>query len=199
MTSQNKIYLSQMKALILSITNIEDEAWLAYKRLFSPQAFKKGMYFAETGEYPTDLAFVASGVFRAFYRNESGVEYNKTFFCKNTLMAPLSALVLETENFINLQALVDSDLLVANYKGLTHLYDNYPCIERFARKIIEIEWCKKEERELRLVLNSAEERYDHFLKEHPELENQIPQYHIASYLGITPVALSRIRANRIKK
>ncbi|MCP4400288.1 MAG: Crp/Fnr family transcriptional regulator, partial [bacterium] len=53
-------------------------------------------------------------------------------------------------------------------------------------------------REIRLVLTNAEERYKHFQQEHPGLESKIPQYHIASYLGITPVALSRIRS-KLKK
>ncbi len=192
-------YFSQLKTVLESLTTLQDEAWQSFQNLFTLKVFEKGEYFAKAGDLPTDLGFVASGLFRAFYRNENGVEYNKTFFAQNTLMTPLASLVLNSQNHINLQALVKSNLLVANYKAITQLYDNYSSLERFARKAIEIEWCKKEQRELRLVLNSAEERYEHFLEEHPGLENQIPQYHIASYLGITPVALSRIRANRRKK
>ncbi len=192
-------YYFQLKAVLEFLTDLQDEAWQSLEKLFMLKPFKKGEYFAKAGEYPREMGFVVSGIFRAFYRNENGIEYNKTFFLSNTFMSPFASLIFDTQNHINLQALADSEMLVADYKKLTRLYDQYTSLERFARKAIEIEWCKKEQRELRLVLNSAEERYDSFLEEHPGLENQIPQYHIASYLGITPVALSRIRAKRRKK
>ena len=58
---------------------------------------------------------------------------------------------------------------------------------------------KKEVREIQIVLNNATERYEFFRQEHPGLENKIPQYHIASYLGVTPIQLSRIRAKMAGK
>ncbi len=155
-------YLSNLKNIISFLTNLEEPTWHRFQQLFSIRCYKKGEYFVEAGDYPTELSFVGSGVFRAFYRNKNGVEYNKTFFCKNTLMAPLTSLIHNSQNHINLQALADSDLLVADYKSITNLYDSFPSLERFARKAIEIEWCKKELREIRLVLNSAEERYEFF-------------------------------------
>ncbi len=65
--------------------------------------------------------------------------------------------------------------------------------------MVEFEWVKKEQREIALVLDDATTRYATFRREHPDLENQIPQYHIASYLGITPIHLSRIRGRGPKK
>jgi hypothetical protein len=77
-----------------------------------------------------------------------------------------------------------------------NLYNTFPALERFARKLAESYFVLKEKREIELVLLEAGERYLIFQKEFPGLENRIPQYHIASYLGITPTQLSRIRAKK---
>ncbi len=189
----------KLKALFISISPMSDDTWLAIESIFSPRSYQKKTYLAEMGDYPNELAFVVSGSFRAFYRNHEGNEYNKTFFETGSLVVPLTALITGSENKINLQALEPSFCLIANYNQLISLYDNHPSLERFARRIIEFEWIKKEDREIRLVLNNAEERYERFLIDHPTLESRIPQYHIASFLGITPVALSRIRRQRVEK
>jgi hypothetical protein len=76
------------------------------------------------------------------------------------------------------------------------LYDKYPKIERLARILAEYFFVRKEKREIELVTLEAKERYAIFQKEHPKLEQRIPQYHIASYLGITPTQLSRIRSKK---
>ena len=190
----NSPILEQMKQVITAVENITDECWMDIAALAREKQFPKSSYFAEEGEYPADLGFVGKGTFRAFYRTTDGIEYNKTFFTENTFMIALTAMITQTRNLINIQALEDSTVLLFNYKEFTKLYDTYHTLERMARKVVEFEWAKKEIREIRLVLNNASERYAFFLQEHPGLENKIPQYHIASYLGVTPIQLSRIRA-----
>ncbi len=195
----SSLQFKQLRIAFESLVRLAPNEWQQVKRLFSLIRYEKGQYFAKADTYPQEIGFVSSGILRAFYRTSDGVEYNKTFFLENTFVAPLTSLVTKEINQINLQALLDSELLVADYQTFTELYDSIPPVERFARKAIEVEWCRKEMREIRLVLNSAKERYEHFLSEYPGIENLIPQYHIASFLGITPVALSRIRSKRIKK
>lgn len=191
---------TKLQSIVDSLAeDVSKEEWSDFLALFHLKTYPKGSYFSVAGDKPIQIGFVCSGVIRAFYRNAEGTEYNKTFFTKHSFVAPLRSLITGSVNQINQQALVDSKLLVADYPELVKLYDRHQSLERFARKAIEIEWCKKELREIRLVLNSAEERYDFFLSDHPGLENLIPQYHIASYLGITPVALSRIRKRRTRR
>ncbi len=195
----SSLQFKQLRTAFEALVGLAPNEWKQVKRLFSLIRIEKRQYFAKADTYPQEIGFVSSGILRAFYRTPDGVEYNKTFFLENTFVAPLTSLVTKEINQINLQALLDSEMLVADYQAFTELYDSIPPVERFARKAIEVEWCRKEIREIRLVLNSARERYEHFLSEYPGIENLIPQYHIASFLGITPVALSRIRSKRIEK
>ena len=109
-----------------------------------------------------------------------------------------SSLVSQLPNSINQQALTDCDLLIANYTKLTDLLDKHQDLERLLRKISENYFVEKEKREVEIVLLEAKKRYAIFQREFPQLEQLIPQYHIASYLGITPTQLSRIRAKKTK-
>jgi len=184
-----KIYLERL----IDFTEIEMEIFVS---LFSEQHLKKSEYLAKEGEYSTKLAFLSEGVMRAFYRNNEGNEYNKTFFTNSNFVGAYSSLVTHQKNLINIQCLIDCRIQVADYREITKLYNDYPKIESLARKIAENKFAIKEKREIELVTLDASVRYEIFQKEHPNLENLIPQYHIASYLGITPTQLSRIRAKK---
>ena len=164
--------------------------------LFQEKLFNKGQFLAKEGEYSNKVAFIKQGVLRAYVRTNKGEDYNKTFFTENTFVGAYSSLVTGNINLINIQCLTDSTLLVANYKEFTNLYNSIPLIERFSRIVAERFFVSKENREIQLVTLEAKERYELFKTEHLGLDQRIPQYHIASYLGVTPTQLSRIRATR---
>ncbi len=184
-----KIYLETL----IPFTEREMEVFIS---LFSKIQLKKKDYFAKEGEYSSQLAFISNGIMRAFFRNKSGKEYNKTFFTASSFVAAYSSITTKQKNLINIQCLTDCTLLVADFRQLTALYSNYPKFESLARTIAEYKFAIKEKREIELVTLDATERYSIFKKEHPDLENLINQYHIASYLGVTPTQLSRIRAKK---
>ena len=185
--------------LVTQFGPLSPEAQSDFLALFTPKHLKKGSYFVQEGTYSADLAFVVQGVLRAYYVDQRGTEYNKTFFPENTMAASLASILQRIPSYLNFDALTDTSLWVADYNKLMALFPKHRDIETIVRKIIEYEWViKKEQRELRLVLNDAEERYRFFRKEYPTLENRIPQYHIASHLGITPIQLSRIRGKMAK-
>jgi len=192
----NEVLLKiQLKSIISQIINLTDDAWNNLQKLFSYQSLKKKDYFVQEGHKTNKLAFVGKGVLRAFYRTKDGAEYNKTFFVDNSFAISYAAVLQKSNSYLNFQALTDCELLVCNYYEFANLFDKYPDVERLTRIVTELEWViKKEQREIRLVLTDAEERYKYFQQEYPGLENLIPQYHIASHLGITPIQLSRIRA-----
>lgn len=191
-----KVEMNELKIYLNKIVRFTESEMEIFVSLFSEKHLKKNEYLAKKGEYSTKLAFLTKGIMRAFYRNNEGNEYNKTFFTNYRFVGAYSSLVTGQENLINIQCLSDSIILVADFGEITKLYDDYPKIERLARKLAENKFAIKEKREIELVTLEASELYKIFQKEHPNLENLIPQYHIASYLGITPTQLSRIRAKK---
>ena len=188
--------MNELKVYIESLIYFTESEMKLFTSLFSEIQLKKSDYLAKEGEFSTKLAFVLNGVLRAFFRDNSGSEYNKTFFTPPNFVAAYSSITTKKKNLITIQCLTDCTLLVADFNQLTSLYKDYPKFESLARMLAEYKFSIKEKREIELVTLEATERYEIFKKEHPNLENLINQYHIASYLGVTPTQLSRIRAKK---
>ena len=157
-------------------------------------AIKKGEYFLMAGDVPEYIGFVISGLLRLFYIDNNGVEINKHFCVENTLAISYSAFLQRQESRFYIQALEDTRLLIIDHETYRHLLDGHVCWQIVARKLAEMLFILKEKREWEFLLQDAQERYLQFLEDYPDLEQRLSQYHIASYLGITPESLSRIRS-----
>ncbi len=188
--------MEQLAEQLSKFIRLDADTAEALVSLFGEEQLKKNDFLAQSGEYSKKIAFVKSGILRAFYQNNAGEQYNKTFFKTNDFVGAYSSLVTGQQNLIDIQCLTDCTLFVADYQRYTKLYDRFPAIERLSRILAEQFFVQKEKREIELVLLEAKERYKIFQAEHPNLEQHIPQYHIASYLGVTPTQLSRIRAQK---
>lgn len=186
----------KLKDTLKNIVDFEEESLNQLVSNFSETRLKKGSFFAEKGEYSRQVAIVQSGVLRAYYTKDNGEQYNKTFFTNGSFVGAYSSLVTGQKNLIDIDCLTDCILWLATFESIKNLYNQYPQIERLARILSERFFVNKEKREIELVTLEAKDRYRIFQQEHPDLEKLIPQYHIASYLGISPTQLSRIRAQK---
>ena len=185
-----------MKSIISFLKNISplsDRTLALVESAFVFDALKKGDYFVREGEYANEIAFLESGVVRAFYINSQGKEYNKTFFVGPAIIGSYAALISKQKNRLPQQALSDCKIWRAKFEVIEKLSVNNYEIEHLRRKIAERFFVNNEKKQLEMALLEAKERYLIFKTEHPGLEDLIPQYHIASYLGISPTQLSRIR------
>lgn len=192
-TSLQDKTMSDLKKFFNDLTTISSESWEKLSVLFEPGILKKDDYFIKAGQIAKELAFLENGILRVFYRNDSDVEYNKHFLVKPCLIGAYASLITNKPTQINQQALTDCIIYKAKYADIQSLYSTCPDIERAARVLAEHYFVEKEQREIEIVLLGAKKRYLIFQKQFPQLEQQIPQYHIASFLGITPTQLSRIR------
>ena len=191
--------MEDVKKYLNTISPISEKAFEVIFSGFEVNNLKKGDYFAKEGSYAHRFGILTEGVARAFFRNSEGAEYNKFFNVPISFIGAYSSLVTKTKNLINIQCLTDCQILVADYDRFINLYQTYPEIETLSRRLSESYFVSKEKREIELVLLDAEKRYAIFKEEYPNLEQRIPQYHIASYLGITPTQLSRIRSALVQK
>jgi CRP-like cAMP-binding protein len=188
--------MNSLQAYVNELIQFSEEEMAVFSKAFSKRLLKKDTYFAKEGDYASKLGFVSKGVMRAFFRNKSGYEYNKTFFTPPSFVAAYASITSQQKNLINIQCLTDCTLFIADFRVITALYKDYPKIESLARRLAEYKFAIKEKREIELVTLNASKRYEIFRNEYPHLENQINQYHIASYLGISPTQLSRIRRKK---
>lgn len=188
-------YLNKLTGGLNFITDIPAIELVNLQKLVKSVSLQKDDYFLMAGEVPNQIGYVISGLLRLFYIDNSGTEMNKYFCMENTLAISYSAFLLREESKLYVQALEDSKLYVIDYDAYSQLIESHICWEIVARKLAEMLFILKEKRESELLLSSAQERYLIFLKDYPHLEKRLNQYHIASYLGITPESLSRIRSN----
>jgi len=180
---------------------IPPEQWVRLEGFLKPRRLKKGDLFIEPGQPSNEAAIVVSGLFRFFYTDADGREATKAFRGPGEMVAAYAELLDKRASRTTIEALEDSELLVVRHERVTALYKEHACWQELGRVIAEDHYRQRERREQELLLNSATERWTSFLKEQPDLAARLPQKIIASYLGITPVALSRISASerRTKK
>ncbi len=178
---------------INQITPLGPQALDQLYACFHPVSFKKGDYFVKAGAYAQQVGFMYEGIVRAFFLNQEGKEYNKQFFVAPSIIGAYTSLLTKQPNKIAQQALTNGKALVANYAEIEALYQESHELERLGRKIAEFYFLEKEQKEIEMALLDAEKRYLILRENFPLIETEVSQYHIASYLGITPTQLSRIR------
>lgn len=150
-------------------------------------------YFVTAGEIPYKIAYVGEGLFRYVYITPKGDEFTKGIITEHNFISSYSALILGKPSHFSVEALEDSVILELNWSDFTQLLDKDVFWLRFLLKFVEKGFIIKEKRERDLLLLDAETRYRNFLLEFPGIEQRIKQGIIASYLGIKPETLSRIR------
>jgi len=191
--------MNELKDYFNSISKLHESTWERILPFFSEDKLAKHEYFARENKTAHQIAFLKTGVVRAFFINQEGKEYNKQFFVGQSIIGAYTSLLTGNVNLIAQQALTDCFIYTCDYKLLTNLFDECPDLERFARKIAEHYFLEKEKKEIEIVLLDASQRYILFKKEFPALEQLIPQLHIASYLGVSATQLSRIRRQLLSK
>lgn len=183
----------QLREVLLHLADVPEEEWRAFCAIFRPSQVERHAFLALEGEVHRQCYFISKGLLRFFYTTPDGKEFNKSFIMENQFAGSLRSSLHPVPIRYSIQALEDTEFLVTETETLRSFYDRHQCWERVGRIIAERLALKKEQRECAFLLDSAATRYRTFLANFPGLDERLPQYHIASYLGITDVALSRIR------
>lgn len=163
------------------------------EKIFIPVKMEKGDYFIRQGDVSNRLGFVIRGAFRSFVINENGNDITKYFYVEGSMLFSYAAYIQKMESSQSIQALEDSEIRVASMSDLEEALNNdHQLMLLFKSKLDEVLVMKDQRANSFTMLNSTD-RYRQFLVDYPGLEDRVRQYHLASYLGITPVSLSRIR------
>ena len=155
----------------------------------------KGEFFIAAGQYPKKMAIVLSGLFRYLYVDDEGNEYTKAFMPEGSFLSSYSAMILNERSYYSIEALENAEILEFSYENWQILKDSDVVWKDLLIGLLEQGYGAKERRERELLLLDAETRYRNFCKERPTLIARVKQHQIASFLGIKPESLSRLKKN----
>jgi CRP-like cAMP-binding protein len=186
-------WLAIVRDTLGSFAEIPEAEWAKAVLNLKHLHLKKNEYFIQAGSLPDKMACIVSGIFRVFYLTESGEEKILAFRGEGRMLSAFSAILEQTSSWYDIQALEDSDLLYIGLDQYAEGLRGHTCWQDISTKYVQMLFVEKERRESEFLSDNAETRYKKFKNRFPGMEDRIRQYHIASYLGMTPVALSRIR------
>ncbi|MFK7848532.1 MAG: Crp/Fnr family transcriptional regulator [Rhodothermales bacterium] len=159
------------------------------------QEIEAGAFFIRAGDVPKKMAIVLSGLFRYLYIDSEGNEYTKAFMPEMSFLTSYSSMIRGEASYYFIEAMEASEILVFSYQDWNALKNTSPAWKDLLIKLLEKGYGAKEKRERDLLLLDAETRYRNFCEAYPGLESRVKQKEIASYLGIKPESLSRIKKN----
>jgi len=185
------------------LNNIQTKINLSIEEVETLQSFwkqkrlAKNEYLVRNGEVCKYDSFVISGSFKASYiHSETGKEEILFFAIENWWATDLDSFANQVTSDYNIQALEESVVEQISYQSFEKLLRTIPKMERYFRLILQGYATSIQRRIILSNAHSAEERYENFLKKYPKITQKIPQYLIASYLGITPEFLSKLRSKK---
>ncbi len=185
----------QLKTGLERFTNAPFSNWESIAKNFHLRELSPSEHWIKAGDYCLEMCFILNGLIRIYYIDVSGNEVNQHFYQAGEMVAPISSIINDEACQYYIQALEPSQVMLANFKDLHSTEIQNP--EWLTCELMSLQsiFVKMARREAQLLLSNAEQRYKWFCKHYPELLERLPQYHIASFLGITAVSLSRIRKN----
>ena len=189
----------KLRAFIERNIPLTDEQFEFLKTQFIPRQVKKHEFLLRAGEVVKHGIFVASGCLRNYTIDDKGKEHILQFSVEDWWTGDLSSFISGTPTSHFIEALEDSEVLLFEDASLQRLLSHIPALASLYSRGLQKSSAAKTNRIASSLAATAEERYEEFLKTYPTLQQRVPQHMIASYLGISPETLSRIRKQRSRK
>lgn len=180
------------------MTTLSEEESKAITESMVIKTFKKGSLLLEEGQQSIDTYFILDGCIREYIVSD-GEEKTTNFFTEEQWVISLSN--FSTENLVehNLVCVEDTTVSIGNEQQAQEMFKRFPRFETLSRVIVEADFAEQKKLLTSYLTDSPEQRYLKLLKTRPDLFQRIPQYQLASYIGVKPESLSRIRKRVLLK
>ena len=182
------------KRLVPSLT---EEDWMAIEEKLTVQQLNKGDALVRNGEVCRQVSFVNKGLLRLYYLAD-GKEVCTGFVPENEYISEYASFLTRSPAAQNIDALENSEVINLSYESMQALYHSHPVFEIFGRRIAEKLFVMISFHHASLLLLAPKDRYLSVVTNQPYVIQRVPQYMIASFIGITPEQLSRIRKEQMR-
>lgn len=186
-------YLRTMKSLLATFGTLQEADYIELEQLLQTIHLQKQDYFIREGQVCKQIAYIQSGILRAYYTKDNGEEITDCIMFEGQFVTAYASLITGAPAYEHIQAVTECELLMLDRSTLYHLYDTNVRWANTGRVFGEREFVLMEERIRSFQQHSAKERYGKMVQLHPKMVQQVPLQYLASYLGITPQHLSRLR------
>ncbi len=184
--------MEEIKKFIDTIYPMNDSDWVFFSSKLYREDFKKKSTLIAIGDIENHMSFLAEGIVRYYIpREESDLTFG--FLFENQFVTAYDSFITQTPSQYQIETLTNATLWRITYQDLQEVYQKTESGNYIGRRMAENMFLIKSKREIALLSKTAEERYLHLFRERPNLIKEIPLKYIASYIGVTPQALSRIR------
>lgn len=178
---------------------LTEEEIAYFTSILKVRKFRKRQYVLQSGDVCRFETFVNKGLLRSYAVDKEGQEHITMFAMEGWWISDFYSLLSQTPATLNIDALEETEVVQIEHNDLEKLYNRIDKFNKFFRILLQNAFIAHQQRILSAISQSAEERYVYFTKKYPSLEQRVPQHQIASFLGITPETLSRIRRQRMEK
>lgn len=186
------------KAINRKISLTEDELDLL-KAYFIPKKLRKRQYLLQEGDVCKYTAFVEKGILRSYTLDEKGYEHIVQFAPEGWWIGDSYSILTGEPAVYNIDVLEDSELLLISNSSMEQMLEKVPKMERYFRLLMQHNMVALQRRLVASLSLTSEEKYTRLVNAYPDIIQRVPQHMIASYLGITPETLSRIRKQLMNK
>jgi CRP-like cAMP-binding protein len=180
---------------ILEKVSLTGEEKDIVKTFFTPKKLRKRQYLLQQGDVCKYLSFVEQGLLRSYNVDEKGGEHMNMFAWEGWWTSDMHSFFSGEKSVFNIDAIEDTEILMITAADFEEMTLQVPVMDRYFRILFQNSLVTKERRLVSSVTHAAEEKYIELLEYNPKLVARVPQNLIASYLGIAPETLSRIKKN----
>lgn len=191
--------MSELEIYINQCVQLPAEELREIEASFERKIVPKKTVLLQAGEVCKFEAFIVRGCVKTYFIDKKGLEIVLTFSTENWWVSDISSFENQEPTKMFIRTLEDTELLFLTPETKDKLLTNYPALERMFRLMVQRHLNSYQERLFGNIARTAQERYQNFLKKFPALPQRIPQHLIASYLGISPEFLSRLRKRKSKE
>ena len=193
--------MEYLRKVLEKSIDITDEEWEVFRSKFKPKSCTKGETVHYAGEIFSEVWYIKSGLARSYFLDNNGKDFTWQLYFNDASMNKLNLFMDDSVSYyeqsgslLSFEILEDAEFEIISLADLDVIFDMNTKWQQFGRRMIHDVWyASTYKRVLSLMSESAEEQYRRLLREYPTIFETVKSYHIASYLGIAPQTLSKLR------
>lgn len=185
--------MKHIKQAMQQMISTSEEELTAFLNQCYTKTFKRQEIISRPGEIPNEIFFVNKGLLRILITDNEGTEHTIHFALENQFIADYSNFIQQQPAIYSLQTIEETELVILPRTAIEWGYKNLSEGQKMGRLIAEYYFIYQDDRIKNLFVRTPKQRYDSITEVFPNIHNRVPQHMIASYLGITPIHLSRLK------